>query len=98
MVGTDESVRQVADALASVMRRRREAAGLNQVQMAERAGMDPKHYQAMENGFVSYRDRKPSNPRLDRLISLAHGFGTTVPDLMAEVFSQVTVEFDPDHR
>lgn len=82
----------MAEALAEVMRSRRRAAGLNQTEMADKAGIDPKHYQAMENGFVSYRDRKPANPQLDKLVKLAHGFETTVPDLMSDVFSRIEIE------
>lgn len=84
----------MAEALSAAMRSRRKAAGLSQVEVAERAEMDPKHYQALESGFTSYRDRKPANPNLDTLRRIALAYGTTVPDLMHEVFGP-GVEYAP---
>lgn len=76
----------MAERLALAMRKRRKAVGLNQEQAAERADMHPKHYQAMESGFSSYRDRHPANPTLDMLRRLAAAYEISVPDLMWDVF------------
>lgn len=80
-------------ALGTALRKRRTALGLKQQQVAERAGLEYKHYQALEAGLSSYGTKAPANPNLRHILGLAVALETTVPDLMFDVFGDTRVEF-----
>jgi len=66
----------------------REARGLSQDEVALAAGISRNHYQLLENGLGVRKTRSPANPRLSTLIALSEVLGTTVPDLLGEVFGR----------
>lgn len=94
--------RRVAEALGRRFRDLREVAGLSQEQVANLAGINRNHYQLLETGLSDRAKNTPANPRLSTLVALCDVYGTTVPDLVIEVFGQPanhpTIEVDlPPH-
>ena len=71
--GVDASLRR----LGRRLRLLREAAGLTQVQLAERASIDEKHYQTMESGL--------SNVTFATLVAVARALGVTLAELFEGV-------------
>ena len=71
--GVDASLRRLGRRLRSL----REAAGLTQVQLAERAAIDEKHYQTMEGGL--------SNVTFATLVAVAKALGVTLVELLEGV-------------
>lgn len=61
--------------LAETARRLRSEGGWTLEQVAERAGLDPRHIQLLESGS--------SNPTLSTLVRVAKGLGTTLEGLVA---------------
>ncbi|WP_319945699.1 helix-turn-helix domain-containing protein [Nocardia macrotermitis] len=66
----------------------REARGLTQEEVAHAAGISRNHYQLLENGWGVRKTKAPANPRLSTLIALSEVLGTTVPDLVDEMFGR----------
>lgn len=60
-----------------VVRRQREAAGLSQELLAERAGL--------HRTYISLLERGQRNPSLEVIRAVAKGLGTTMAGLVAEV-------------
>lgn len=60
--------------LARRLRALRRGRGWTQEQVAERAHIDPKHYQALESGL--------SNVTMARLVALARAHGLTLSELL----------------
>ena len=77
---------RLAGVLAERLRVLREAKGLTQERVAHEAGISRNHYQLLEAGWVKRGDRKPSNPRLGTLIAVSEVLGTSVPELINEMF------------
>ena len=71
--GVDASLRRLGRRLRSL----REAAELTQVQLAERAAIDEKHYQTMESGL--------SNVTLATLVAVSRALGVTLAELLEGV-------------
>ncbi|MEO7032886.1 MAG: helix-turn-helix transcriptional regulator [Polyangiaceae bacterium] len=63
--------------LGKRLRSLREAAGLTQVQVAEKAALDDKHYQTMESGL--------SNVTFATLVAVAKALGVTLAELFEGV-------------
>lgn len=80
--------RETAVALSNVLRERRKKLGLTQEQLADLAEMDAKYYQSLENGRNNSKPDSLANPSLKILRKLAGAYGTTVPDLMWDVFER----------
>jgi transcriptional regulator with XRE-family HTH domain len=59
------------------LRARREAAGLSQEQLANKAGMHPTE--------ISRLERAAREPRLGTIVRLAHGLDITVEKLIADI-------------
>ncbi|WP_025352393.1 helix-turn-helix domain-containing protein [Nocardia nova] len=66
----------------------REGRGLTQEEVAHAAGISRNHYQLLENGWSVRRTKAPANPRLSTLIALSEVLGTTVPELIDEMFGR----------
>ncbi|WP_278264946.1 helix-turn-helix transcriptional regulator [Nocardia sp. AG03] len=66
----------------------REARGLSQEEVAHAAGISRQHYQLLEHGWGVRSTKAPANPRLSTLIALSKVLGTTVPDLVDEMFGR----------
>ncbi|MFF2087584.1 helix-turn-helix domain-containing protein [Nocardia sp. NPDC058176] len=66
----------------------REAKGLTQEEVALAAGISRQHYQLLEVGLRARKPRTPANPRLSTLVALSEVLGTTMPDLIDEVFGR----------
>ncbi|MFB7878021.1 MULTISPECIES: helix-turn-helix transcriptional regulator [unclassified Nocardia] len=66
----------------------REARGLSQEEVAHAAGISRQHYQLLERGWGVRSTQSPANPRLSTLIALSKVLGTTVPDLVDEMFGR----------
>ena len=66
----------------------REAKGPTQEEVAHAAGISRQHYQLLESGLGVRRTKAPANPRLSTLIKLSEVLGTTVPDLVDEMFGR----------
>lgn len=71
--GVDASLRRLGRRLRSL----REAAGLTQVQVAEKAVLDDKHYQTLESGL--------SNVTFATLVAVSKALGVTLPELFEGV-------------
>ena len=71
--GVDASLRRLSRRLRSL----REAAGLTQVQVAEKAALDDKHYQTLESGL--------SNVTFATLVAVSKALGVTLADLFEGV-------------
>ena len=71
--GVDASLRRLGRRLRSL----RNAAGLTQVQLAERASIDEKHYQTMESGL--------SNVTFATLVAVSKALGVTLAELLEGV-------------
>jgi transcriptional regulator with XRE-family HTH domain len=71
--GVDASLRRLGRRLRSL----REAAGLTQVQLAEKALLDEKHYQTMESGL--------SNVTYATLVAVSKALGVTLAELFEGV-------------
>ncbi len=80
--------RHLAQRLASRLRDLRDASGLTQEQVAHAAVINRNHYQLLESGLSDRAKGTPANPRLSTLVSLAVVLGTTVPELIDDVFGQ----------
>lgn len=80
--------REAARRLGDTLRNRRTETGLTQQQLADRAGIDWKYYQALENAKGNSAKDSVANPSLQVLRRLADAYDTTVPDLMWDVFGQ----------
>lgn len=78
--------RRLSDALAERLRSLRAEAGLTQEQVAHQAGINRNHYQLLESGLSDRAKRTPANPRLSTLVALCGVYGTSVPDLVVDVF------------
>lgn len=78
--------RPVAEALAERLRQLRTAAGLSQEAVAITAGLDRNHYQLLEAGLSDRKKRTPANPTLSTLVALCRVYGTTVPELVVDIF------------
>lgn len=92
--------RRSAEALARRLRELRNAVGLTQEQVANSAGINRNHYQLLESGLSDRAKNTPANPRLSTLIALCEVYGTTVPDLVIDVFGppeNPRVEYDAEH-
>lgn len=93
-----ELERRLADALARRLRDLREPTGLSQEQVAHQAGLHRNHYQLLESGLSDRRKQTPANPRLSTLVALCRVYGTTVPDLVVDIFhagpDEPDVEYD----
>jgi transcriptional regulator with XRE-family HTH domain len=93
-----ELERTRALALAERLRDLRAAKGMTQEQAAQAAGMDRNHYQLLESGLSDRKKKTPANPRLSTLAALCDVFGTTVPDLVIDIFrappDDIAVEYD----
>ena len=75
----------------------RNASGLTQEQVAEGAGIHRNHYQLLESGLSDRAKDSPANPRLSTLVALCRVLGTTVPDLIVELYGPptgVAVEYE----
>lgn len=70
-----EQERAILHSIAANVRRLREAAGLSQADLAERAAVDVRAVQRVEEALV--------NSRVTLLVSLATVLGATVNDLLA---------------
>ncbi len=94
-----ELERTRALALAGRLRELRAAKGMTQEEAAHAAGMDRNHYQLLESGLSDRKKHTPANPRLSTLAALCSVFGTTVPDLVVDVFrappEKIAVEYHP---
>lgn len=86
-MATEQIDRETAAALKQSLRRFREGTGLTQEQLAERAGIDWKYYQALENGKGNSAKDSVANPSLQIIRKLAGAYGVSVPDLMWDVFN-----------
>ncbi|MFF2087585.1 helix-turn-helix domain-containing protein [Nocardia sp. NPDC058176] len=62
--------------------------GLSQEEVAHAAGISRQHYQLLENGWGVRSTKAPANPRLSTLIALSEVLGTSVPDLVGEMFGR----------
>ena len=71
--GVDASLRRLGRRLRSL----REATGLTQVQLAEKASIDEKHYQTMESGL--------SNVTFATLVAVSKALGVTLAELLEGV-------------
>lgn len=71
--GVDASLRRLGRRLRSL----RETAGLTQVQVAEKAALDDKHYQTLESGL--------SNVTYATLVAVSKALGVTLADLFEGV-------------
>jgi transcriptional regulator with XRE-family HTH domain len=71
--GVDASLRRLGRRLRSL----RTAAGLTQVQVAEKAALDEKHYQTMESGL--------SNVTFATLVAVSRALGVTLAELFEGV-------------
>ena len=71
--GVDASLRRLGRRLRAL----REEAGLTQVQVAERASIDEKHYQTMESGL--------SNVTFATLVAVSKALGVTLSELLEGV-------------
>lgn len=76
----------LADALAQRLRELRRTSGMTQEQVANVAQVNRNHYQLLESALSDRAKRTPANPRLSTLVALAEVYGTTVPQLVAEIF------------
>ncbi len=94
----DAQDRDMAEALRTVLKKRRSETGLSQEKLAERAGIDWKYYQALESGWSNTAKGSPANPTLQVLRKLAEAYGISVPDLMWDVFGERGAEFHPQPR
>ena len=79
--------RGLAEALAQRLRELRGGAGLTQEQVANVAQVNRNHYQLLESALSDRAKKTPANPRLSTLVALAEVYGTTVPELVAEIFA-----------
>ncbi len=75
---------------------------MSQEQVANSAGINRNHYQLLESGLSDRAKNTPANPRLSTLVALCAVYGTTVPDLVIDVFGppadHPTIEVDlPPH-
>ena len=88
--------RRLADALAARLRELRSAKGLSQEAVAHAAGIHRNHYQLLESGLSDRKKQSPANPRLSTLVALCRVYGTTVPDLVVDVFhsDEPAIEYD----
>lgn len=78
--------RELAQRLGQQLGQLRAAIGLTQEQVANEAGINRNHYQLLEAGLSDRKKDTPANPRLSTLMALAEVYGTTVPDLMIDLF------------
>jgi transcriptional regulator with XRE-family HTH domain len=74
--------KQVANALASRLRVLREASGMTQEAVAQRASMSRNHYQLLELGLSDRAKQTPANPRLTTLMEIAQALGCDVTALV----------------
>ena len=97
-----ELERRLADALAERLRALRSPTGMSQEQVAHAAGIHRNHYQLLESGLSDRKKHTPANPRLSTLVALCHVYGTTVPDLVVDIFragpDSPAVEYEPTHH
>jgi transcriptional regulator with XRE-family HTH domain len=93
-----ELERRLADALAGRLRELRSAKGLSQEAVAHAAGIHRNHYQLLESGLSDRTKHSPANPRLSTLVALCEVYGTTVPDLVIDIFrpdpGKPAIEYD----
>lgn len=80
--------RQLAESLARQLKELRRARNLTQEQVAHGAEMNRNHYQLLESAISDRKKRTPANPRLSTLVALAGVLGTTVPELVDEIFGR----------
>ncbi|WP_084537288.1 helix-turn-helix domain-containing protein [Nocardia puris] len=80
--------RELAVVLGQRLAALRQAKGLSQEEVAHAAGISRQHYQLLENGWGVRSTKAPANPRLSTLIVLSRVLGTTVPDLVDEMFGR----------
>lgn len=59
---------------------------MTQEQVAHSAGINRNHYQLLESGLSDRAKNTPANPRLSTLVRLCEVYGTTVPDLIIDLF------------
>lgn len=81
------------------LERLRAATGMTQEQVAQAAGLNRNHYQLLESGLSDRRKNTPANPKLATLIALADALGTTVTDIVVELFPshpEVPLEYRRD--
>ena len=97
-----ELERRLADALAERLRALRSPTGMSQEQVAHAAGIHRNHYQLLESGLSDRKKHTPANPRLSTLVALCQVYGTTVPDLVIDIFragpDRPAVEYDTTHH
>ncbi|HUP98902.1 MAG TPA: helix-turn-helix transcriptional regulator [Aeromicrobium sp.] len=91
-VPSDETAQLAGQALGAALRKRRTELGLKQQEVAERAGLEYKHYQALEAGLSHYGTKAPANPNFRHIMGLAEALSTNVPDLMFDVFGGIQYE------
>ena len=92
--------RELASRLGRYLAQMRAASGLTQEQVAHSAGINRNHYQLLESGLSDRKKNTPANPRLSTLVALADTFGTSVPEIIVDLFPEdrrVAVEVDVDH-
>lgn len=77
---SDEEWAAYALRLATSLRRARENAGLNQEQVAYRAGLTRYTYQKYEKG--ESRPGSPANPTLRTMLALSQVLGVSVADII----------------
>lgn len=73
----DRSNSTLVTAFAEILRARREAAGLTQEALAERADTSVR--------FISFLETGRRQPSLSAIAALSHGLGITMAELVAEV-------------
>lgn len=91
--------RLMAERLGQQLRTLRSGTGLTQEQVANAAGINRNHYQLLESGISDRKKNSPANPRLSTLVALSEVLGTSVPDLVLDLFrGGPGVEYDGEHR
>lgn len=90
VLGVSDSAveKQLTAVLGRRLQQLREARGLTQEEVAHAAHISRNHYQLLENGWGVRKTRAPANPRLSTLVALSEVLGTTVPDLIDEMFGR----------
>ena len=93
---------EIARALGARLKELRTRAGLTLQAVYERTEVTAKHVQLVERGRSYSKGGKPPNPRLSTLAILCDAYGTTVPQLMIDVFGAppgiVVIDETTTHR
>lgn len=77
---------QVSRALGVRIRAAREAAGLNQEDLAHAAGISRNHLQLIEQGRSDRRTRTPWNPHLSVLLELCRALDINLSEVVIDIF------------